>query len=244
MDYCVAIPIFNEEKNIKNLFRAISRSHLVKDKFCKKIILVDDGSIDNSRTIMIKNDLKLKKLIVLFHKKNLGYGAALKTAIKYAKKKSKYIIFMDSDLTNPIVDIKKTFKYMRRNVDFIQSNRYHKSIKEIQLKRKLVGIIGNYLSRFFINMYLNDYTSGFRAVKLNLYSKVKLNESDFSIIMEEKYKIKKHIKTISEFPTKLTERNKNIGQSAFNYSFSLVSKYLYYCVNSFFINNKNLKKIN
>jgi len=94
-----------------------------------------------------------------------------------------------------------------------------------------------------MNMKITDYTSGFRAVKLNFYFKINLIEDDFSIIMEEKYKLKRYIKTISEFPTKLSTRKSKIGKSSFNYSFKLILKYLYYCVASFFINNNYLKKI-
>ena len=39
--------------------------------------------------------------------------------------RSKYVIFMDSDLTNPISDIKKITNKMRLNVDFIKGNRFH-----------------------------------------------------------------------------------------------------------------------
>jgi glycosyltransferase involved in cell wall biosynthesis len=243
MNYSVAIPIFNEEKNLGNLYSAILRSHLIRDKFCRNIILIDDGSTDNSRIFIKKNNFKSKKLIMLFHKKNLGYGAALKTAIKFNKKRVKYIVFIDSDLTNPIIDIKKINPFMKKNIDFIQGNRYNKQSLNIEYNRKIIGIFGNYLSRFFMNMMITDYTSGFRAVKLSLYSKIKLNENDFSIIMEEKYKLKKYIKTISEFPTKLSSRNNKIGQSSFNYSLNLILKYLFYCISSFLIKNKNLQKI-
>ena len=51
MNYSVAIPIFNEKKNINNLCSAILKSHLLKDKFCKNIIFVDDGSNDDSKKI-------------------------------------------------------------------------------------------------------------------------------------------------------------------------------------------------
>ena len=152
-------------------------------------------------------------------------------------------MFIDSDLTNPLIDIKKISIFINRNIDFIQGNRYKKDLLKIDYNRRLIGIIGNYISRLLINMKISDYTSGFRAVKLSLYSGIQLNENDFSIIMEEKYKLKKHIKTISEFPTKLSKRKSRIGKSSFNYSFILISKYLYYCVASFFVNNKNLKKI-
>ena len=62
--------------------------------------------------------------------------------------------------------------------------------------------------------------------------------------MEEKYKLKKYNKTISEFPTKLSSRNNKIGESSFNYSLNLILKYLFYCIATFLIRNKNVKKIN
>ena len=92
-------------------------------------------------------------------------------------------------------------------------------------------------------MKVQDHTNGFRAVKLSLYSKIKLEENDFSIIMEEKYKLKKHIKSISEFSTKLKKRSNRMRKSSFNYSLKLISKYLFYCLMSFFVSNHYLKKI-
>lgn len=242
-NFALAIPVYNEEKNIDILFRVLLKSHLIKDKACKYIIFINDGSHDKTISLLKKNIHKSKKFIHLNHKNNLGYGAALKTAISFAKNKSDYIVFIDSDLTNPLVDIKKISIFMNKNIDFIQGNRYKKDLLRIDYNRRLIGIIGNYISRLLMNMKISDYTSGFRAVKLSLYSGIQLNENDFSIIMEEKYKLKKHIKTISEFPTKLSKRKSQIGQSSFNYSFKLISKYLYYCIASFFVNNKNLKKI-
>ena len=243
MNYSVAIPIFNEKKNINNLCSAILKSHLLKDKFCKNIIFVDDGSNDDSKKNLEKNSSKSRKFVILYHKKNLGYGAALKTAIKFAKKKSNYIIFIDSDLTNPIKDIKKINPFMKINVDFIQANRYGKSLKNIDLYRNLIGILGNFISRLFVNMKLQDHTNGFRSVKLSLYSKIKLEQDDFSIIMEEKYKLKKHIKSVAEFSTKLNKRSNKMRKSSFNYSLKLISKYLFYCLMSFFVANYYLKKI-
>lgn len=243
MKFSVAIPIFNEKKNINNLCRAILNSHLIKDKFCKKIIFVDDGSIDNTKKILKKNISKSKKFVMLYHKKNLGYGAASKTAINYAKKKSNYIIFIDSDLTNPIKDIKKINPFMKIDVDFIQANRYGRSLKNIDPFRNLIGIIGNFISRLFVNMKLQDHTNGFRCVKLSLYSKIKLKENDFSIIMEEKYRLKKHVQSVAEFSTKLQSRNNNMRKSSFDYSLKLISKYLFYCIMSFFVRKHKLIKI-
>jgi hypothetical protein len=47
------------------------------------------------------------------------------------------------------------------------------------------------VANILMDMKLNDYTGGFRAVKVSLYKNIKLLENDFSIIVEEKYKLKK-----------------------------------------------------
>ena len=110
MKYILTIPIFNEEKNIKNLINSLKKSFIIKDKSCIRILLINDGSKDKTKEkikLEIKNN---KKIILLNHKINKGYGAALKTGIKYSKRRSKYIIFIDSDLTNPIKDIRKIKK--------------------------------------------------------------------------------------------------------------------------------------
>ena len=50
---------------------------------------------------------------------------------------------------------------MEQDVDFIQANRYIKSTESIQFHRKLIGILGNYLCRLFMDMKIDDYTNGF-----------------------------------------------------------------------------------
>ena len=191
MTYIVIIPIFNEEQNIANLINGLSKSFLINDENCINILLVNDGSSDNSKNL-IKSEIKdFKKIILLNHEVNMGYGAAISTGINYSKNLSNYNVFLDSDLTNPIDDIGKMRVLMNKNVDYIQANRYKESTDNIQPHRKFIGVVGNFLCRFFMNMNINDYTNGFRAVKTKLYNKVDLREKDFSIIMEEKYKLKK-----------------------------------------------------
>ena len=243
MTYTLAIPIFNEEKNIKNLVNAINNSFLINDSTCIKILLVNDGSVDRSKSLIKLNIKKNHKILLLSHKKNMGYGAALKTAIKYSKNKSDYIIFTDSDLTNPIEDIRKISIFMKQDVDYIQANRYKNNKDNMEVHRKFIGIIGNFLCRFFMNMKIYDYTNGFRAVKTSLYNNIELKENNFSIIMEEKYKLKKYISTIAEFGTFLGRRGENLSKTSFEYSFKLLIKYLFYCVMTIFKINKNLKKV-
>ena len=238
MKYILTIPIFNEEKNIKNLINSLKKSFIIYDKDCTRILLINDGSADKTEEkikLEIKNN---KKIILINHKTNKGYGAALKTGIKYSKIRSKYIIFIDSDLTNPIKDIKKIKKFMNLNIDFIQGDRVSTGLDLLPISRRFFTFFGNKVAKFFMNMNINDYTGGYRAVKLSLYKNNILKENDFSIIMEEKYKLKNKISSIAQFKTKIHVRSKNLRETTFNYSIPLIYKYLKYSVKAAFVKKK------
>ena len=230
MTYILAVPIFNEESNIEKLVTALKKSFLFNDKNCIRILLINDGSLDRSKILLKSNIKKKEKLLLINQKVNMGDGAALKTGINYSKKFSDYIIFIDSDLTNPLKDIKKIKKFMNKKIDFIQGDRISAGLDLLPLKRKFFTFFGNKVAKFFMNMKLNDYTGGYRAVKTSLYNNIILKENDFSIIMEEKYKLKSKIQSIAQFKTKIYLRSQDMRKTAFNYSLKLIMKYLIYCL--------------
>ena len=238
MTYILTIPIFNEEQNIKRLINSLKKSFLNNDDECIRILLINDGSSDKSKLLITSNIKNSKKIFLINHKKNMGYGAALKTGINFSKKKADYIIFIDSDLTNPINDIRKIKKHMVNKVDFIQGDRISGGLDLIPLKRRFFTYFGNKVANILMDMKLNDYTGGFRAVKVSLYKNIKLLENDFSIIVEEKYKLKNKINTIDQFKTKIYLRSKDLRKTTFNYSLSLIFKYLNYCLKAFIIKKR------
>ena len=77
----VIIPVFNEEKSIKNTINEI-KSVLKKNKLDKnsEIIVVNDGSTDNTKKILEKCDV-----VVINNPINIGYGFSLKRGINAAK---------------------------------------------------------------------------------------------------------------------------------------------------------------
>jgi|TARA_B110000483_G_C18015689_1_gene472951 glycosyltransferase involved in cell wall biosynthesis len=235
LTYILAIPIFNEEHNIKKLIDTINNSFLKNDSSCTKIVLVNDGSIDRSKSIINSCIKKKDKILLLNHKINKGYGAALRTAIRYSKNKSDYIIFADSDLTNPLNDIKKIKRFMKKKIDYIQGDRLSAGLDLLPLERKIFTLFGNIIAKLLMNMNLNDYTGGYRAVKVLLYNKIVLKENDFSIIMEEKYKLKDKIYSIRQFKTKIHVRSDDLRKTSFNYRLPLLIKYLMYCLKTIFV---------
>src|SRR4030043_310695 len=89
MKISVIIPVYNEEKTIREVIKQVQGVNLEKE-----IIIVDDGSTDKTREIL--SVIKEDNIKVIFHEKNLGKGGALKTGFSHAK--GDIIIPQDADL--------------------------------------------------------------------------------------------------------------------------------------------------
>ena len=109
----IVIPIFNELKNIQNLYDEIVSSIYESIKF--EIIFVDDGSTDGSNKLL--NNLYEKKLIRLFsHNENLGQSHSILTGTKNAKYDT--IVTLDGDGQNNPSDIIKLFNVYLSSKNF------------------------------------------------------------------------------------------------------------------------------
>ncbi|MBS7649303.1 glycosyltransferase family 2 protein, partial [Candidatus Bathyarchaeota archaeon] len=97
MKCIVVLPCFNEENNISDLIVNINNS--LKDFIQYQIIVVNDGSTDNTDTILKELSQKYP-LKILKHHKNKGLAAALRTglmaAVKYALNDDDFIVTMDA----------------------------------------------------------------------------------------------------------------------------------------------------
>jgi glycosyltransferase involved in cell wall biosynthesis len=88
----VIVPVFNEIAHVDELLEAIHASPVKKE-----IIIVDDGSIDGTREKLRAMPLANNHdVTVVFHEKNCGKGAAIRTALQYAR--GEYVLIQDSDL--------------------------------------------------------------------------------------------------------------------------------------------------
>ncbi|OYT32727.1 hypothetical protein B6U93_00750 [Candidatus Woesearchaeota archaeon ex4484_78] len=91
MKISAIMPVYNEEKTVKNVLKVLNKS-----KELNEVIVVNDGSTDNSLKEIKK--IKSKKIKILNLKKNIGKSEAVKKAVK--KTKSDILFFCDADLLN------------------------------------------------------------------------------------------------------------------------------------------------
>ena len=100
MKITVIIPVFNEMKTIKEIINLV----LDQKKFLLEIIVVDDCSVDGSRNILEKFN-KYENIKIIFHEKNKGKGAAIKSAVKHVT--GEIVIIQDADLEYDPKDFEK-----------------------------------------------------------------------------------------------------------------------------------------
>jgi dolichol-phosphate mannosyltransferase len=86
----VIVPVYNEAAHVDELLQAIHASPVKKE-----IIIVDDGSTDGTRE-KLQSLPPIDDVTIVFHEKNCGKGAAVRTALAYAQ--GEYVLIQDSDL--------------------------------------------------------------------------------------------------------------------------------------------------
>ena len=170
------LPCYNEGLNLYKLlkdFTIFFKTRTIQIK----IVIIDDGSKDNSIAIINKfkknNFYKNISIKVLKHKKNKGLGEALKTGFEYCflkGKKNDILVSMDTDNSHTVnLSYKMANKIIFDNYDIVIASRYqkHSKIAGLNFMRKFLSYAAALLYKvFFPIKNVSDYTSGFRAFKL------------------------------------------------------------------------------
>lgn len=161
----IIIPAYNEEKAILNVITGIDENLRFTDE-SYEIIVVNDGSTDNTKEILEENKINMK---LINHEQNIGYGAAIKTGIKSAQYGT--IIITDADGTYPnerIPDLIQTLE--EGDFDMVVGARVGKKVK-IPLIRKPGKLLITKLASYLAGTKIPDLNSGLRVMKKGVVEK-------------------------------------------------------------------------
>jgi len=207
----IVIAAYNEEKNIGNVIENL------KSEGYSKIIVVDDGSSDNTYSIA-----KSQNIFVLRHIINRGQGAALQTGMTYALKHgAEYIVHFDADGQHDAKEIKEILLPLQlKRAQVALGSRFLKKQK-IPLKRKIL-LKGGIIAVWVLNgIKLSDTHNGFRAFTKEAAKKISITSDKMEHASEILEKIKKHKISYEEVPvtikyTEETLKNGRKGQGHFD----------------------------
>ena len=206
MKLSVIIPCYNEKKTIKKIIDKI-----FFQKINLEIILVDDGSDDGTVNV-IKNYRKDSRIKKVFHLKNKGKGAAIKSAVKFIS--GDIVLIQDADLEYNPKDYKKILEKFKVNKDIkavygsraLNKNNYQGKMTLM----RLIRIIGNKMLTLFSNSInsqnLTDAHTCYKSFRVNTFKKIILEEDDFSFCAEVNAKLSRLNINIEEVPISYSGR--------------------------------------
>ena len=212
----IIIPCFNEKKTLVHIVDKVisSLKNYGYDFF--EIIIVDDCSTDGTKELIKENFVLKKNFKTFFHDKNMGKGAAIKTAKNFLS--GDIIIIQDADLEYDPYDYKKLLEPILSNKAkvvygsrVLNQNRYETSGFTSKIR-----IFGNHsltiISNFLNNQKLTDAHTCYKVFHKEVFDLIDLEENDFAFCPEVTSKISNLGYEIFEVPISYNGRNYDEGK--------------------------------
>lgn len=180
----IGLPAYNEEAGIASVLMKIVKLKKIS-KYDIQVIVVNDGSIDNTGDIVLNISNQHNFIMLLNHETNKGLGEAIKTILHYAidnLDKDDILITLDADNTHDPSLIEDMIDMLiDKNLDLVVASRFTEGGKEIGLSniRKMYSRGAKYYFKLFFPIHnLNDYSSGFRAYRIGILKEAKYKWND------------------------------------------------------------------
>jgi len=165
----IIIPVFNESESIGFLLDEV-KVVMQANELDFELIVVNDGSTDNTHKVLKQLTFKIKELSVISLRKNYGQTAAMSAG--FDNSKGDIVITLDGDLQNDPNDIPKLISEINNGYDLICGWRFDR--KDKLLNRKIPSKIANKLIAQVTGLKLHDYGCSLKAFKKEIIDDIKL----------------------------------------------------------------------
>ncbi len=165
----IIIPVFNESESIGYLLdEVLNVMHNNKINF--EIVVVNDGSKDNTSNVLDELSHTIKELSVISLRKNYGQTAAMSAG--FDNSNGEIVITLDGDLQNDPNDIPILISHINEGYDLICGWRYDR--KDKLINRRIPSKIANKLIAKVTGLKLHDYGCSLKAFKKEILDDIKL----------------------------------------------------------------------
>jgi glycosyltransferase involved in cell wall biosynthesis len=209
-DTCVVIPVHNEEATVTQVVKELA-------PYFPHIVCVDDGSVDDSARVLAKTSAKVVK-----HPRNQGQGAALRTGIQKALKRTniKYVVTFDADGQHSAQDADRMVQFIKLypHLDVVLGSRFLGTAEDIGLVKLSVLKLAIVFSNLTCGLRLTDTHNGLRVFNRTAAENLRLKSAGMAHASEIIYKIAWNNWAYHELPVTIryTGYSKGKGQSIFN----------------------------
>lgn len=170
MNLSIVIPVFNEDESLPELSEWIVRV-VTANNFSYEVIMVDDGSTDNSWEVIEEIAAKNSHFKGIKFQRNYGKSAALNEGFRASQ--GDVVITMDSDMQDSPDEIPELYNMiMKDNYDLVSG--WKKKRYDNKLTKNLPSKIFNAAARSSSGIYLHDFNCGLKAYKKKVVKSIEV----------------------------------------------------------------------
>ncbi len=205
----IMIPVYNEENTLEAVIERV-RAVPVQEGVDREIIVVDDGSTDGTGAIL--ENLNHHVIRVVRHLRNMGKGAAVRTALTHAT--GDWVLIQDADLEYAPEDYPELIAPFLRDPSIVAvfGSRFLGRIEGM----KLPNFIANKLLTWFTNVLfhsrITDLCTGYKLYRTEVVREIPLVRDGFDLEHELTAKLLKRECRIVDVPIKYTGRDVSAGK--------------------------------